>query len=272
MMTVEDIYSEVTLSKKYASLYAPLIMRICGEEYPKYKKDKDRIKAVKNKLHIIYGAFCGDERHKKAEAVFAESGCERSDTVGIKSMCAEIMRLHASTNERLGSLDEFYGFIFGKIGAAESVLDIGCGFNPFSLPYMPHMPKKYYAYDIDCRTVSLLRLYFDLLNLPPLADSADIIAGTPRDNVDAAFIFKLMPVIEIQSPGRAYRLLKEINAGYIVVTYPVKSLCGRLKGMQVNYAQSFEAGIAGSFDIIGQAIIGSELIYIITHKKARLCL
>lgn len=253
---VQKIYGEVILSKKYAFLYEPLIMRICREEYAKYKKDKDRIKAVKNKLHIIYGAFFGDECHKRANAIINSGNIDTA-------MVTEIMRLHASTNERLNSLDEFYGLISGTIGQVESILDIGCGFNPFSLPYMQSDIKKYYALDIDYRTVKLLNLYFGLLNMPTLANSIDIITETPRDYADVAFIFKLMPVIEIQSAGRGFQLLKELNVKYIVVTYPVKSLCGKDKGMAVNYAKSFEQGIDGSFEIIGQGIVGSELVYIV---------
>ena len=254
---VRQIYNQIILSKKYAHLYAPLIMRICREEYAKYKKDKDRIKSVKNKLHIIYGAFFSDECHKKAEAVIKLNN---------ENMSAEIMRFHVSTNERLNILDEFYNFIFDITGQTESIIDIGCGFNPFALPYMRTNIKKYYAYDIDCRTVKLINNYFDLLGLPNLADCIDIIAETPRDTADVAFIFKLMPVIEAQSPGRAFKILEEIGAGHIVVTYPVKSLCGKNKGMSINYARAFEAGTDADFKIIAQKIIGTELIYIIKKR------
>jgi len=273
---VPRIFSEIILSKKYAHLYAPLIMRICREEYAKYKKDKDRIKAVKNKLHIIYGAFFSDECHKKAGAIIENVGAnsvrpplpshnqtgEQSSPLKYRDISAEIMRLHASTNERLDILDEFYNFIFDITGQAESILDIGCGFNPFSIPFMKQDIKKYHAYDIDYRTVKLINNYFDLLNLPNLANCIDIIAETPRVLADVAFIFKLMPVIEAQKSGRAFEFLKEINAGYIAVTYPVKSLGGKNKGMSANYAKSFESGL-DNFKIIKQKIIGNELIYVI---------
>ena len=249
-MPVNDIYSQVILSRKYAHLYAPLIMRVCREEYAKHKKDKDRVKAVKNKLHMIYGAFVGDDWHRRAEALI-NSGA-----------FAEVMRLHASTSERLGAVGEFYGFIFDTVGAAESILDIACGFNPFALEYMPGI-KKYYALDIDCRAAGLINLYFRALNLPELAGCIDIIAETPQDCADVAFMFKLMPVIEAQAAGRAFGLLREINAAHIVVTYPVKSLGGREKGMRANYARAFEAGLGDGFKIAAQAIIGSELVYVI---------
>ena len=38
---------------------------------------------------------------------------------------------------------------------------------------------------------------------------------------------------------------------------------GREKGMRANYARAFEAGLGDGFKIAAQAIIGSELVYII---------
>jgi len=259
---IGSIYNEVVLSKKYAALCEPLIMRICREEYPKYKKDKDRIKSIKNKLHIIYGAFQSGETHKKAASII--EGLDNS-IIHLKEASADIMRLHTSSNERVDSLDKFYGFIFDTIGHSQirSILDIGCGFNPFSLDFMPADIVEYHAYDIDYRTIELLNRYFKLRGLPSLAATADIISETPQDIADAAFVFKLMPVIEIQSPGRGFALLRELNTRYIVVTYPIKSLCGKNKGMEINYAQTFECGSSEDFEIIAQSIIGDELVYII---------
>jgi len=248
-MSIEDLYSGVIASKKYAGLHAPLVMRICEEEYPKYRKDKDRLKAVKKKLHIIYGAF--------------------------NASPSPINTTNISADERASVLDEFYGFIFGfgAAGQAKSILDIGCGFNPFSLPQMMRFCagiERYYAYDIDCGAIGLINGYFDSIGLPRLAAAMDIVAETPQDCADVAFMFKLMPVLEIQRPGRGFELLRELNAGYIAVTYPVKSLCGsgkKSREMAANYAQSFEGGIGGGFDILGKAIIGDELTYVIAHKK-----
>ena len=52
--------------KKYAQLYQPLIHRISNEENGKYKKEADYTKAVKTRLHQLYGAYIPDPAHKKA--------------------------------------------------------------------------------------------------------------------------------------------------------------------------------------------------------------
>ena len=78
-------------------------------------------------------------------------------------------------------------------------------------------------------------------------------------------MFKLVPVIEAQSPGRSLELMKGLNAEYIVVTYPVKSLRGKSKGMEKNYSESFERMISGNFNIIGRKVVGNELVYIIRN-------
>ncbi len=59
-MTEHDIICEITGSRKYSFLLDDLIARIVSGESRKYKKDKDKIKAVKNKFHQLYGAFVSD--------------------------------------------------------------------------------------------------------------------------------------------------------------------------------------------------------------------
>ncbi|MCL2099551.1 MAG: Rmt family 16S rRNA (guanine(1405)-N(7))-methyltransferase [Oscillospiraceae bacterium] len=258
-MTAGDVYEKIIVSKKYSSLYKPLIMRVCEEECFKYKKDKDKIKAVKNKLHMIYGAFVTEECHKKAEKII------KSADFDILKHSVEIMKFHTSSNERVSSINEFYRFIFGVIGETDSIIDIGCGFNPFSIPYMPVKITRYYALDIDCRTTELLNFYFRILNLPRFASGADIVSGDQplKAGTDAAFIFKMLPVLEAQAEGRGFGLIAELDVKYAVVTYPVMSLCGKKKGMEKNYAEIFEAGLYGGLKIIEKKVIGGELIYVI---------
>lgn len=262
MSTINQIFMEVTASKKYAFLHEPLIMRICAEEYPKYKKEKDIIKAVKNRLHLLYGAFYSGECHQKASRLL--DGAEQANTGAIKNISMEIMSLHASTNTRLPVLAEFYDFIFSKTGNVRSILDIGCGFNPFSIPWMPSMPTTYHAYDIDRRTSGLLNRYFTWLGLPSLANDLDIVAQTPRHAADIAFLFQLIPVLESQQKKRGFELIQSLPVKYLAITYPIKSLSGKEKGMKAFYSDSFERSLDASSTILAHSVIGHELVYVVT--------
>lgn len=278
-MNLDELIDEISKTKKYSSLYHPLINRVCSEEFFKYKKDKDKTKAVKNRLHIIYGAFF----YKNIKNIILNTNGNDE---------TEILKLHASANERLPSINEFYKFIFdtinndmfnintkkitSKITSITSVLDIGCGFNPFFLPYIrPRLPelKYYYALDIDLELAGMLNKYFKISGLPALAGCTDVISENPKQQADIAFLFKLIPTIENCKKGRGFELIFNIDAKYIIVTFPVKSLCGKNKGMAENYAVSFKKNMkdinnmnGGKIAILAEDIIGSELVYVLSKE------
>ena len=261
-MNLDELIAGIRKSKNYSPLYPPLIERICREEFFKYKKDKEKLKAVKNRLHIIYGAFF--------PASTKDINCADE---------ARLLKLHASTNERLPSVEDFYKFISDSINALEieSILDVGCGFNPFSLPYirakLPNL-KSYCALDIDVRLSEMLNLYFERSGLPKLADCIDIISENPAQKADIAFLFKIIPTIENCKKGRAFELIEHIRencaAKYIAATFPVKTLCGRNKGMAENYAAFFEKNIDyENFAVLAKNTVGNELVYILENNINR---
>jgi len=250
---MDEVFKEIVSSKKYKHLYEPLILRICEAEYDKYPSTKERVKAVKNLLHSIYGAYLQGDIFKKAEKFLEEAD-------GI----SKILALHTSTKERMANNAKLYNFIFDCTGRVESLLDIGCGFNPFSISYFPDKGsfiKKYYALDIDRRMADLINRYFLHIGLPPLADCFDIAGGPPDISADLAFLFKVLPVAERQGKNAAKLLLRGINTKYIAVTYPTKSLSGKSKGMYKSYTDNFRE--INCYRLIGEAEIGNEIVFVV---------
>jgi len=252
-MTVAE---EILTSKKYASLYKPLVERICEEESKKYTNRKEQVKAAKNTLHSMYGAYLSNDIYKKAGKLMDSKQPEG------------ILPLHASTKERLRDMQAFYDFIFEATGKADIVLDIGCGFNPFTLPYWPHKPAEYHAIDLDERIAEINNRYLTSQALPALAICGDAAVQTPAIPADTAFLFKLLPLLDRQAKGRSAALLRELNARNIVVTYPIKSLSGKEKGMRTFYASAFREITADDFTVIAEREIGMELVYVVTKNQA----
>ncbi|MCL2527727.1 MAG: hypothetical protein FWE42_04830 [Defluviitaleaceae bacterium] len=301
------------MTKKYNQVYQPLIERFLEEE--SRKKSPDSIKAVKTKLHQVYGAYTQDNAHKKAGRILDElrrdfldgavdkgvlccgrqiaaptkpgiSGvgaatcrpqtciCKQPlDCQNIKGSTAKtLLSLHASTKERLPHYPEFYDFILQHTGPVETILDIGCGYNPFAIPLIPDIKlKAYHAYDIDIKVADLLNRFFEILGLPPLAGCADLAVTTPTEEADIGLMCKLLPVLEAQVPGRGFELVRGLNTNFLLITYPLKSLGGREKGMGQHYADAFNqalsAGELGKYALVGHKHVGSELLYLLQHKK-----
>ena len=249
---------------KYNMLYPPLVERIIAEESRKGRKNYE--KAVKTRLHQMFGAYVQGNAHKKASALLQELEAGRD----AKEIATAIMALHASTKERLPHLEAFCEFVTRHTGAVETIVDLGCGFNPFSIPYWAgYKLKAYHAYDIDTRTKDQLNRFFAYLNLPPTADCADLAVESPTPKVDLAFMCKLVPVLESQVQGRGFALAKQQNAKFLVITYPLKSLGGREKGMSKNYTAQFEKaqteGALGEYIPVECKAIGNELVYVLVR-------
>ena len=266
-MDILNLISEINNSKRYSSVYQPLLERVCKEESAKYKKDKEIIKAVKNRLHIVFGAFYNDNCLKSAEDLI-------NNNDNIILMSEKLMMLNTSSYERISFIKELYKFIFDTVDDQNinSILDIGCGFNPFSLPFMFEvMPelniKSYYALDIDVNLAKLINKYFDLLELPQYACCIDIISETPCQTADIAFLFKIIPTIENCKKGRGFEILNNLNAKYIAASFPTKTLCGKNKGMAENYSTMFEKSLDyDKYKIIGKNVFVNELVYVLTRK------
>jgi len=271
---------EIYMTKKYAAVYQPLIERVQAETEKGHKKTNDRDKALKTKLHQLYGAYTQENAHKKATAIISalEESAATQAWVASASLrnndesefaATSLLSLHASTKERLLNYVGFYDFILSNTGPLESILDIGCGYNPFSIPLIPGAVNlnAYHAYDIDTRVADLLNRFFACLSLPPLAKCADLAVHPLLPQADIALMCKLIPVLEAQSPGSGFRLARELNTRYLLITYPLKSLSGREKGMATHYTAAFERALAdgelGRFALTGQSRVGGEILYLL---------
>jgi len=261
-----NICEEILTSKKYATLYKPMVLRICEEEYKKYSNNKNRIKAVKNILHAMYGAYISADTYKKANKLMDSFTIERQETER-QEILNQVLHLHASTRERMQYLSMFYDYIFDIVGEVKSIVDIGCGFNPLTLSYFPQKGDiKYHALDIDERIAELNNRYFSTVGMPSLARCVDIIAEIPNTSADVTFLFKVLPLIDRQSKNRSAQLIRKIDTQYLVITYPTKSLTGKEKGMKSFYAAAFEDVLGGSLSIAAKKQIGDELVYVINKR------
>ena len=247
--------------KKYNSLCPSIKERIYQEERLSRNPDK----AVKTRLHQLYGAYIQPNSNKKAAALIEQLNNES---------ITKLLKLHASTSERLPYYGDFYNFIYSHTGTVDRILDLGCGFNPFSLPFIPHKPALYHAVDIDVHTKDILNTFFEIIGLPKYAANEDLATFTPPTKVDLALMLKLFPVLEANSSGRAYSLANELSTTWLVVTFPTKSLGGKKKGMAINYKTSFQDAITkdalNNFNIVADTLIGNELIFIFKHKSGQL--
>jgi len=272
---LDKLVEAVRASSKYKSVCADLIRNIGFQQLSKRRNLKEALKATRNKLHQVGGAYL-DSREEYAawlseirKAVQTGTGYPQGVSLHfnrdeLRRVCTQAMSRHASARERLPILDQFYSTILADLTPIRTVLDIACGLNPIALPWMPLAEDvEYYAYDIYQNMMDFLNEFMALLSVQGHAEARDVIQACPTQKVDVAFLLKTIPCLEQVDKAAGHRLLHTINAKYIVVSFPVHSLGGRDKGMAAHYEARFRELVANEKWEIRRFEFSSELVFLV---------
>jgi len=237
----KEIVQTVLAVKKYRSVCPDTVLRIARNELVRRGSVKAALKGTKRRLHQICRSFAA-----------------------IKAACREILRQHSSTRERLPILKEFYNPLWAITGVPRTLLDLGCGLNPLTLPWMDLPPgSQYVAFDIDAPRIAFLNHFFALAGLPPLANWQDVVCHLPEREADVALLLKTSPTLEHQEKGGTLRLLQALQVPFLVVSFSVKSLGGKEKGMATHYEREFLAMVEDEPWQISKQVFETELVFVI---------
>jgi len=262
---LNQLVKAVLKSPKYRNICEDLIRNIGLRELSKRKNLKTAVKSTKNKLHQIGGVYF----LKKPDYGFWLEKLRKAKRSGdedlFRKTCIEIMSYHYSTRERLNILDEFYTRIFSPVPRVNSIMDVACGFHPLSIPWMPISEGvKYYAYDVYSDMITFLNEFMIINKTQGLAEVRDVIQHTPEINADLAFILNTIPCLEQIEKSAGLKVLESLNANFLVVSFPVKTLGGREKDMRKHYEARFNELTKEKDWDIQRLEFKSELVYLIT--------
>ncbi len=263
--SLDKLVQSVLDSPKYRQINPDLVERIAREEISKRRSIKEALKATKNKLHQVGGAYfpnpVTDEHTKTWLAQLTESA-DRPEA--LKAACLKIMAAHASTRERLPLLQEFYTTTLGGIAPIHSVIDVACGLNPLAIPWMPLAEDaRYYAYDIYQHLIEFLKQAIPVMGVQGRAENRDVLGSPPDEQADLALVLKTLPCLEQVAKQAGARLLDGLDVKYMLVSFPARSLGGRAKGMEKSYAAYFETLAAGKPWEVQTFHFNNELVYLV---------
>jgi 16S rRNA (guanine(1405)-N(7))-methyltransferase len=266
---LEYLLHEVLSSAKYRDICPDLIRMIGEQELEKRRTSKEAIKQTKNKLHQISGAYV-QEKPERYEAWLGtlREAVQAGERAAIEQMCQQYMSYHASTKERLPILSTFYETLRDELADAESVLDVACGLNPLSIPWMGlRAGIRYYAYDIHLQMMAFLGDAMRLLGVEGVAKVGDVIQQVPEEAVDVALVLKTIPCLEQVDKLAGKRLLEKIRAKKLIASFPVYSLGGRSKGMAAFYEGHFRELVDGKRWEIKKYEFATELVFVVGKEN-----
>ncbi|HVX92906.1 MAG TPA: methyltransferase [Candidatus Dojkabacteria bacterium] len=220
---------------KYQNLDKSLLDGIYKDLLTKYKDTKQLEQKLKSLIHQIWGSYYTSKPNfkKLIEKIKAADNP--------KEYVFSLLQIHSSTKERLTFYTEFYNKVFEITGISNTILDMGCGFNPLYFVLDERFKNiRIDSVDIDKDEIEFLNEVFDFFKMKSMqAQLGNVLSFDYSKEYDLVLLLKILPVIEQQSRGQTLNLLKRIKAKNLVVSFPTKSISGKLKGMESNYRELF---------------------------------
>jgi 16S rRNA (guanine(1405)-N(7))-methyltransferase len=261
-LQLDELVTAVLASPKYHAISPDFIRSVGSRELAKRRTWKEAVKATKNKLHQVAGAYLEAGMQYTAWLDEIEQASRSGDRGRFLKACTQAMSHHSSTKERLALLDRFYATTLAGLPPIHSILDVACGLNPLAIPWMPLAEDAdYYAVDIYQDMVDFLNRFMALTPVQGRAQAGDVLQGCPSQLTDVALVLKSVPCLEQVDKSAGRRLLDTLNAAHLLVSFPVHSLGGRSKGMAATYEAHFRQLVAGRGWRIERFEFATELVF-----------
>ena len=262
---LDGLLRAVLKSVKYKNVCEDLIRHIGERELDVRRNVKEAIKSTKSKLHQVGGAYLTGNVNYARALDKLERAAASQDGDHLRPVCKELMDLHISTRERVAIMEEFYATTLAGIGPVRVVLDLACGLNPLAIPWMGlGEGVEYYACDIYTDMIDFIRESMAILGVRGKAEVRDIIRSVPTQKADLALILKTIPCLEQVEKNVGRQVLEAVNADHVLVSFPVRSLGGRSKGMVENYEARFSELVRGTGWPVRRFEFVSELAFLVT--------
>jgi 16S rRNA (guanine(1405)-N(7))-methyltransferase len=174
------------------------------------------------------------------------------------------MAAHTSTRERLPILDTFYATTLAGVSPPGVVLDVACGLNPLTRPWMPFpATTELIASDIYADQVAFLNEAMALGGYAGMAEVRDVVYDPPPQTADLALVLKTLPCLETIDKHAPARLLDAIDAPLLLVSFPAQTLGGRRKGMAAHYEARFSDLLAERGWAADRFLFDTELAFLV---------
>ena len=251
------IAEQVLASPKYRHLDEALVRRMAAEAAGRFRDHNEAVKYAKRKLHQAFGAFL------TGEPASAVRGCVEAIRGGAdpREACRTAMRAHASTAERIAWLDPFYAKVSAWCAPVSSVVDLACGLNPLTLPWLGLPPDAtYWCCDIDRELVAALGRLGEVFPVQVRAQACDLLTATAVPAAELALVLKTLTTLEQQRGGAAGAVLAALDAPHVVLSLPRRSLGARRSYVDDPEALVSRAVSATRYRVADRAEFGDELL------------
>jgi len=137
---------------------------------------------------------------------------------------------HKSSAERQEFYSEIYKKIFSITGMPSKILDVSCGMNPLSIPYM-NFRGEYIGTELAAKDCAALNKWFSQNKIKGKVIQVDLTKKFELPSSDVVFLFKVFDSVEEKGHKLAEEILKKLDCKYAVVSFATASV----RGVKMNF-------------------------------------
>ena len=292
MQNIKKIALDVLSSKKFSRLgleYLEFVIleflnkdesntikkMVLEEDYGCFKKNKHYKKFLKNLkefLHNTYGVYQVKDVSKKDE-IFKIMR-KTKDKSRLLELHKEMLHCHSSSRERKDFYDKVYEEMFKYNKKPMVILDLGCGLNVFSLPFMKIKNFKYIGIEPVKEDVKLINAYiknfgklygFSGVGVYGNFFDKECLGKINKIKCDFCFLLKMTDVLDYgrNDHKRTEEFLKNINSKCIVVSFPTRTVSN--KKMNKPRRKWFELMSSRLGFSVNNIELENEIFYFLRH-------
>ncbi len=231
------------------------------------------VKEIRAQLRKVYGLFrIEEEAHERKELVATLGKTPPSKQ---KEIIQKILSTHSSTRERIPFYEQLYSRIFQITGIPTTILDLGCGVNPFSIPFMKLQKLKYYAFDLSEDEIKVLQQFFtwrhqrnhSFTGKAEVLDLVHWITLAHTEKADICFLLKMTDVLDLGKGHKTTeRVLKNIPARFVVASFPTTTMSGKTMNVpRRNWMEWLCTRLGYAFTILE---FKNEIFYVIQKNRS----
>jgi hypothetical protein len=242
---IESTIRSIANSPKYRDLAPATIERVVRG---RSAQSVDGLaKRSRRELHHVLAAYHLDRIPATAIDDVTAAVSAGAPDHEIRTRCADILRCHATSRERLPLLAEgYYERIFSTTGRPASTIDLAAALHPFEWRWM-NLPADatYVAFDNNHEFVDAADRYLRA-EQAGRAVLCDILVDLPTEPVDLAFLLMTYHCFEEQHTGSGWQAIESAPARWLAVSLPVAGLGNRSKPKFAALADDLAARLANA--------------------------
>jgi hypothetical protein len=218
--SINQLHLDNSFDESYTSFKQFLRSSIC----------KSIISLTRKKLRTAYGVYIKEPLSSFQKTIFSLSSFNDSSI-------SYILQSHQSSKEREGSYKKIYESIFfslKELGFPQdySLMDIACGYNPFSYSFLPIKPSSYFAVDLSSKDCELINLFFSKIMISGEAFafsilSEEFLSWFKDQESTLTFFLKTIDSVEQIKKHYSKTLLCACPSKFMVVSFPLVSIGGK---------------------------------------------